>query len=439
MSNDECKANLKFRYQFFFSRFLSYCFDYQIVCVCELTKLRISKPFKLIIAIFFCVLSSDPSGHLAPSIPIHTDNSNSVANLVENENPTSIQSVPNDDTLPNPDTDNLDNLAFADMKGSYNNLFCDNLDDEPLQKSATDQCNRSMQPHEHLSVTATLPSGLLENVYCNVSPMQQQQTHYTRPANHLTDSTINLNSVASTFVDDILTSSDPNLHVYSNITNGGQALSTQPTKQPPKVSDIFTIDTTNNTSNTKSMSANNEIIEFTNNIGSILSQSMAQQSSAMLSENLADLDLDDPTLVGGSITAPPSSMANIMSDALNNSSSEMAIATDLITGQRNNKSFSSIDDIRLHLPKNMFGTDKSNASADTTADITDANHSVLDSQHLRSLQDTTMIDCALDLDSLEDTTTVINSQSKTKWIVTFETVSCVHCKQCKTTEKKMID
>lgn len=331
---------------------------------------------------------------------------------MENENPTSIQSVPNDDTLPNSDIDNLDNLAFADMKGSYNNLFCDNLDDEPLQKSAADQCNRSMQQHEHLSVTATLPSGLLENVYCNVSPMQQQ-THYTRPANHLTDSTINVNSVAGTFVDDIITSSDPNLHVYSNINNGGQALATQPAKQSPKVSDIFTIDTTKNTSsNTKPMSTNNEIIEFTNNIGSILSQSMAQQSSAMLSENLADLDLDDPTLVGGSITAP-SSMANIMSDALNSSSAEMSTATDHI-GQRSNKPFTATDDIRLHLPKNLFGTGKANASADNSTDIADANHSVLDSQHLRSLQDTTMIDCALDLDSLEDTTTVINSPANPK-------------------------
>lgn len=330
---------------------------------------------------------------------------------MENENPTSIQSVPNDDTLPNSDIDNLDNLAFADMKGSYNNLFCDNLDDEPLQKSAADQCNRPAQQHEHLSVTATLPGGLLENVYCNVSPMQQQ-THCTRPANHLTDSTINVNSVAGTFVDGIITSSDPNLHVYSNINNGGQALATQPAKQSPKVSDIFTIDTTTNTSNTKPMSANNEIIEFTNNIGSILSQSMAQQSSAMLSENLADLDLDDPTLVGGSITAP-SSMANIMSDALNSSSAEMSAATDHI-GQRGNKPFTGTDDIRLHLPKNLFGTAKANASADITADIADANHSVLDSQHLRSLHDTTMIDCALDLDSLEDTTTVINSPANPK-------------------------
>lgn len=323
----------------------------------------------------------------------NTDNSNSVANLVENENPTSIQSAPNDDNLPNSDNDNLDNLAFANMKGSYNNLFCDNMDDE-LHQQSPDQCTNK---NEHLSITATLSDGLLENVYCNVSPMQQ--THYTRPVNHLTDSTLNVNSVTSTIVDDILTNSDPNLHVYSNINNAS-TLNT-PANQSPKVSDIFTLDKAN-TLNAKphANKTSNEIVEFTNNIGSILSQSMSNQSSTMLSDNMTDLDLDDPTLLGGSITSP-TNMA-ITTDSLTHKTND--IANDM--ANRRNKSFASTDGIRLHLSKNLFGNGKAHG--------TDANQSVFDSQHLRSLHDTTMIDCALDLDSLEDATTVINSQINPK-------------------------
>lgn len=109
-----------------------------------------------------------------------TGNSNSVANLVENENPTSMQSMPiNDDMLPNVDTDTLDNLTpFNNMKGSYNNLFCDNIDEDTtttiqtLDQRLTSNVQQQQQPPAKISAIDK-SAQLLENVYCNISPVKQ--------------------------------------------------------------------------------------------------------------------------------------------------------------------------------------------------------------------------------------------------------------------------
>lgn len=339
-----------------------------------------------------------------------------MANLVENENPTSTQSVPiNDDTLPNIDTDNLENLptTFNTMKGSYNNLFCDNLDDETIQTFDQTNCVQKT------NLLLTTPDQLLENVYCNVSPIKKTSTLNGK---QFTDTPSILNNVKNTncnpkIVDDILTKSDPNLHVYSNISNATTLTTITTTKQStPIVADIFTIDSITHKPNKQQLISNETNKEFSNSIESILSQSILKKSTNLLSENLNDLDLDDPTLVTGSIGNTPNTgtksklLKNMKSDTIDMNNSTV---NDKINLSRKNKQQlnTTVDDIRTHLPKSLFN-DSSTSTIDTIIDHHDnGNNSFFDSQRLRSLHDTTMIDTALDLDSLEDAIVAINTQT----------------------------
>lgn len=307
---------------------------------------------------------------------LRAGNSNSVANLVENENPTSMQSVPiNDDTdiLPNMDTDTLGNLTpFNNMKGSYNNLFCDNLDDE------------TVQTFDH---NDTANSQVLENVYCNVSPAKQNQS-MTKSAMDTTTTTL------ATNVDNLLSINDPNLHVYSNVSNNNNttinenetisttATSTSTATNPTPKSNTTTAEH-NSAAPIKSKLISDNTLNL-NNIESIISQTMLNKSSKLLSDNLNDLDLDDPTLMGS--TPNTSTMSKVLKihDSI---------------GMSNSK-FSSSKKSKQSMGGGGGGGDDSHSSTSKKKLFKDL-ASPLDVM-VGSLHDTTMIDTALDLDSLED-------------------------------------
>lgn len=327
-----------------------------------------------------------------------------MANLVENENPTSMHSVPiTDDMLPNMDTDTLGNLTpFNNLKGSYNNLFCDNLDDDTVQ---------TLEPSDPANVQTTA-NQLLENVYCNISPTIQTAHNTTGKSAALKES---VNSTATNhLVDNLLAGSDPNLHVYSNISNAtindNDPIAT--TNSATKVNDVIS-SMSKSTLPNKTKLINEQNALNLNNIESIISQSMLNKSSKMLSDNLNDLDLDDPTLVSGSIVNTPSNAnANANANANTSTMSKVLKNTDSI-GANNNKfssskkskqTLSSVGDSRANISKKLFND--STAPLDAMVDNENGNGSFL-----RSLHDTTMIDTALDLDSIEDTTIGIQKTS----------------------------
>lgn len=302
-----------------------------------------------------------------------------MANLVDNENPTSTQNIPmNDDILPNSDTDNLDNLTqFNNLKGSYNNLFCDNLDDE-LGQTVDDK-------------DIDVEQKLFENVYCNVSPAKQQQPMYNNNK-FVTD-------LIGNDTDDSLKKTDPNLHVYSNInsTVGTEVLS--PT----------TISNTPNHSADHSQLIKTKLNDmvFNNNIESIMNDSIMRKSSTMLSDDLDDLDLDDPTIASGSIGGQGATLKIVKNgtDSMDRHSYPLNSVGKLKKSHLETNSMPT--DIKIK-PKKLFNE---SIMVDGSG-----NHSTIDNssflgQRIRSLHDTTMIDTALDLDSLDDSSIGNNSQA----------------------------
>lgn len=334
---------------------------------------------------------------LSRGISIEAGNSNSVANLVENEiNPTSMHVPISDDMLPNLDTDTLGHLTpFNNMKGSYNNLFCDNLDDDTVQ---------TLDPSDPANVQAT--NQLLENVYCNISPMQTTAQSTGKGGSIATEPTI---TTAKHIVDNLLASHDPSLHVYSNVSNATiNDNDTHPTtNSTPKVNDVLTpMSKSTLPIKTKLTSDNNSSLN-SNNIESIISQSMLNKSSKLLSDNLNDLDLDDPTLVSGSIVNTPSNAntnTSTMSKVLKSSSDSIGANNNKFSSSKKAKHSLSVDDSRSNISKKLFND--STTPLEVMVDNENGNGS-----YLRSLHDTTMIDTALDLDSIEDTNIGIQNAS----------------------------
>lgn len=303
-----------------------------------------------------------------------------MANLVENENPTSTQStVPaNDDILANVDSDHIENLTpFNNLKGSYNNLFCDNLDDEMVH--ALDNTENPTA----LAQKTTPVKKLLENVYCNVS----SPSSYPIPPSASFSSQYVAKLIGDTSIspDKI----DPNLHVYSNIN------------------DSIAADVMNGSATTAAGDTSFP------NIESIISESMTmnRKSSTMLGDDL-ELDLDDPTMAithaSGTNTMPKllkSTSSDLVkhqfgslrklntSQSLDTSTTDMkamlsAAAATQSKAKKSKKTYASANHV----------TDSSAIANQTT--VSDNGSASFLGQRLRSLHDTTMIDTALDLDSL---------------------------------------
>lgn len=337
-----------------------------------------------------------------------------MANLVENENPTSMQSVPiNDDMLPNMDTDALGNLTpFNNMKGSYNNLFCDNLDDDTVQ---------TFDQNDPINVKAT--NQILENVYSNISssPMHTNGKSAIDPMTPTTvtaptiasAATANVTTATNNIVDNILTSTDPNLHVYSNVGNTAINVSepllistaVTPTNPAAKIADVMAVNTSTPTTlpSIKDKSTNENVLNLSN-IESIISQSI--KSTKMLGDNLndLDLDLDDPTLVSSSIVNTPntstmSKVLKINSDSIGLNNSKFNTITTSTT-KKSKQSMGVGDESRSNISKKLFND--SNTIAAPLGELITVDGENGNGSYLRSLHDTTMIDTALDLDSIED-------------------------------------
>lgn len=211
------------------------------------------------------------------------------------------------------------------------------------------------------------------------TPQQQQQKH-----------------------DSILNKSDPNLHVYSNVNSSTIAKNEllSPTMAPNSVkasnsrSSIRDVSSLDQSSNLIKSQLNGDNV-FNSNI-----ESMLNKSSKMLSDDLSDLDLDDPTVLTtgtGTISKVLKTNANALSssnvnDRLNVTKKKSKVGEEIA-------------------PKGLFN--ESTASALSAimenSGAGDSNSSYFSSQRMRSLHDNTMIDTALDLDSLEDASIGIGS------------------------------
>lgn len=307
--------------------------------------------------------------------------------------------------LPNIDTDNLENLTpFNNMKGSYNNLFCDNLDNEPIQILGQTESiaipNQSITPSDQL----------LENVYCNVSPIKKSQTQSTPSfINGGTELTTTIGGgngngahmTSNNIVDNILIESDPNLHVYSNVsstptTKDNRAMVIKQQQHQQQSTKILT------SPSIKSNAINENSLN--GNIESIINQSILRNSnSKLLSNNLNDLDLDDPTLVTSSIANQPNT------STVSKLNESFGIDKPNLSSRKMKTASGGIDDSITSTKTKLFTNDSTSANDVMIDSDIGNNNSFFDAQRIRSLHDTTMIDTALDLDSLEDTNIGLSS------------------------------
>lgn len=342
---------------------------------------------------------------------------------MENEvNPTSMHSMPlNDDMLPSIDADTIGNLtpfnnmkgSFDNLKGSYNNLFCDNLDDDPVQTL------KQQHQIDLVTVQSGGPIQRLENVYCNISPATQQTNRETMMVKHSS-----IGNPTNHIVDNLLAGSDPSLHVYSNVSQS-TAAAVAAASCNNETEPIVTITTSSASKSMngipasstlpmkcKSIHGNDNSHSLNlNNIESIISQSMLNQSSKLLSDNLNDLDLDDPTLVSGSIVntpAPPntSTMSKVLKS--NDTTAMPSSAPSKFSSSKKTKQSANVDDSRSNISKKLFNDTATSSMMDTSAMADSENGN---GSFLRSLHDTTMIDTALDLDSIDDTNIGIQNVS----------------------------
>lgn len=390
---------------------------------------------------------------------IFTEKSNSVAHLVENEIPLSITSTTlqsltvagmglssgvNETTQVTSILDDIDNnnIDNNNINNSYNNLFRDSSNLKHLQNDDIEMDDDIMIINNNVNTT---DSCKIENVYSNipssisavsgfglneiVDHSNQQQPHL-QPQTQL--------SPQQTITPKIL-SNDPNAHVYSNIKTTA-TVTTPPlvTTNPIIAAVIASVpETAKANLSTLTTKSNNSIISDTT-------------SSIFLTN---DLDLDDPVLsssfnqpkpsisVNNNNTKPKTNSKvkkslttnNPMNNLLDNNISTSRIASN--NNDDNNK-------ILLLNAKNDFNEISSSSSTTGTTQIStidigsvvvvqpqqhhnsnklnkvhsthsqqqqqvddnlksNNSNSFINSNRMRLLQDTTMIDTALDLDSLD--------------------------------------
>lgn len=262
-----------------------------------------------------------------------------------------------DDDLNTPDDDHMDNVSnYNNMSGSYSNLFRDKLDDD---QQVDDSRNLNSTKLATLPSPQTkVPNEFVENVYCNITPQ------LLPPADGQSTSE----------------QSDPSLHVYSNVENNGNG-------DAAAVVAIVVPTTSQTTTSTPTT-------KLSNNFGTKNANSVSHKSSSMLSD---DLDLDDPVMAAGSFGAKnkaknvmsPLAGKPIVSMEMKHVATSAATATSSTNGDRLNATNSSIA-----------------ANANNTS-----NAAFISPSRMRLLHDTTMIDTALDLDSLDESSLGNNSQA----------------------------
>lgn len=203
------------------------------------------------------------------------------------------------------DAENIEGFVPFSLKGSYNNLYCDNLD----ETTPTNNAGKSSFDDETPSSENQMKN-MLENVYCNAMPLSPSTANF-----EMSD----------------FKATDPELHVYSNIKS----------------------------------SVSPDDVPFNSNAMKL----PINYSTTTLMSNSLDLDLDDPTEIDRT-TVSASKNPNATSMKFSASGDD-----------RNNEVNVSIAPKKVKLN----GTRKS---------------IVNEEKSLKSLHDNTMIDTALDLDSI---------------------------------------
>lgn len=329
--------------------------------------------------------------------------------MVENEIPTStlnspidndnddINNVDDDDELNSPEDENIENLAKLNhLKGSYNNLFRDKFDDELLDTNGMNSSSIAVTTLNQVPVTAT---DILENVYSNISP--QFSLAQKRKS--------------STFLDK--DTSDPNLHVYSNVDNTNINLPkmlSSPTTTTNTITTPVTATTNLIKNNLKEFSLNtNKNLNTNTNANLNLNDPILNGSSTLLSD---DLDLDDPVMAAGSFCMNNNNNNNsslnhsgTMPKILNKSKSSERVNHLDKTKDSDGSSARLSHSISLEM-KNVLSQANNVPTVANSIVNGSTNNSFL-SPSRRLLHDTTMIDTALDLDSLEDSSLGNNSQA----------------------------
>lgn len=315
---------------------------------------------------------------------ILTGNSTSVAHLVDNELPISTLHSPlgdansggvlikmspslngdNDDD----DDDNIENLSNRNnLSGSYSNLFREKLDDDDDNLRTA----KELQLLSHLATDTVVAStastlggtgdGMLhgENVYSNIP--------------HSSGAQMAVSMVDSGIGD----KSDPNLHVYSNV----EPLTMLNSVSSTKLNDISFGDVS--AIGVLPMAEDS----FACPIGS---------SSTMLAD---DLDLDDPVSVAGTFGQTPKKMQS--------GRTNVAINTTKLA-----KSISI--EMKNVIPQVVVldaAGDAGGVAQQSSGVSASSANAFCSPSRMRLLHDTTMIDTALDLDSLDGSSLGNNSQA----------------------------
>lgn len=262
---------------------------------------------------------------------------------------------PIDDELNTSMEEKIDNMSnFNHMSGSYSNLFRDRLDDEQFDSAQ----NAGTQIQTSRESLANVSNKVVENVYCNIPPQ------FLPPADGQSCSEY----------------SNPNQHVYSNISTsaGAQDGAAALAIASPLNKQTVTVGNSN---------------RFSSDHLAKQSETIALGSSTLLND---DLDLDDPVMAVGVIRTGKVHKKTLNQKADGSSSSTTNTKAPISMEMKQVSDAISAKGDRQNMNSTAVTGSKSN---DT---------SISSSRML--LHDTTMIDTALDLDSL-DGSSLDNSQA----------------------------
>lgn len=276
---------------------------------------------------------------------------NSVDRLVENEIPLSTIKIPSEEIVNEDDNieslSNRNNLLFEPLSGSYNNLFCDKFDNED---DDDDDHNRNDNDSNKIKNCQS------ENVYSNIPPTIK-----------------NLNEITL----------DPSLHVYSNVT--GEPI-------------VKTISKNNINFNQTSNDDPNDTILTT---------------STFIND---ELDLDDPVIVTGAFgnSKHMTNSNNHTIDVKDKKNNLPSLVNSKIKNNSNKKIITAIIEMESVIPNVTIIDPNNSISSCAGINNTSSNNSYISPNKIKQykiLQDTTMIDTALDLDSLDGSSIGNNSQA----------------------------
>lgn len=271
-----------------------------------------------------------------------------------------------DDDISLPDDDIADNMSnLNNISGSYSNLFREKMDDEPTDANRSSMKLLRQSTKSHSKST----NEIVENVYSNI-PSQSQP-----PGGDGQSSSEH---------------SDPSLHVYSNIDSN----------DPEDGAAVVAIVVPTTSQSPTKPNPNEYSLK-----NSISTNSLLRGSSTMLSD---DLDLDDPVLAAGSFAATSSKKKS-------SKSTKSSIANKSIDGTAG--ASTSKANVSLEMKHVTPSTSSTATGASTNANNTSAqaglnsSNAFISPSRMRLLHDTTMIDTALDLDSLDGSSLGNNSQA----------------------------